>query len=96
MLPVSLDCPFLVANKVFYNDYYTYHKYIQQHKLYFYGLSIIVASITQVVIGCTGILGVLLQYIGPITVVPTITLVGLSLIDVALSFCKSHWGVSFL
>jgi xanthine/uracil permease len=57
---------------------------------------IIVASITQVVIGCTGILGVLLQYIGPITVVPTITVVGLSLIDVALSFCKIHWGVSFL
>lgn len=57
---------------------------------------IIVASITQVVIGCTGILGVILQYIGPITVVPTITLVGLSLIDVALNFCKIHWGVSIL
>ncbi|XP_063422626.1 solute carrier family 23 member 1-like [Mytilus trossulus] len=57
---------------------------------------IIVASVTQVLIGCTGILGVLLQYIGPITVVPTITLVGLSLIDVALNFCKIHWGVSIL
>lgn len=57
---------------------------------------IILASITQVLIGCTGILGFLLQYIGPITVVPTITLVGLSLIDVAMNFCKSHWGVAFL
>lgn len=52
------------------------------------------ASVVQVLIGCTGILGLILQYIGPITIVPTITLVGLSLIDVALRFCQVHWGIS--
>ena len=57
---------------------------------------IIVASLVQIFIGCTGILGMLLQYIGPITIVPTITLVGLSLIDVALRFCEKHWGISAL
>ncbi|KAJ8306918.1 hypothetical protein KUTeg_015002 [Tegillarca granosa] len=57
---------------------------------------IIIASITQVIIGCTGLLGLILQFVGPLTVVPTITLVGLSLIDVALSFCEKHWGISFL
>ncbi|KAL5009571.1 hypothetical protein ScPMuIL_011876 [Solemya velum] len=57
---------------------------------------IIVASITQVVIGCTGILGMLLQFIGPLTIVPTITLVGLSLIDVSLRFCEKQWGITAL
>ncbi|XP_052819866.1 solute carrier family 23 member 2-like isoform X1 [Mya arenaria] len=57
---------------------------------------IILASLVQVFIGCTGILGFILHYIGPITIVPTITLVGLSLIDVALRFCQVHWGISSL
>ncbi|KAH3861942.1 solute carrier family 23 member 1-like isoform X2 [Dreissena polymorpha] len=55
---------------------------------------IILASLLQVLIGATGILGFMLQYIGPITIVPTITLVGISMIDVALRFCQVHWGVS--
>lgn len=54
------------------------------------------ASIVQIVIGCTGILGLLLQFIGPITIVPTITLVGLSLVDVAMRFCQVHWGITAL
>lgn len=57
---------------------------------------IITASLVQVAIGCTGILGLILHYIGPITIVPTITLVGLSLVDVALRFCKVHWGITAL
>ncbi|XP_033731827.1 solute carrier family 23 member 1-like [Pecten maximus] len=57
---------------------------------------IMLASVTQVLIGCTGLLGVLLNYIGPITIVPTITLVGLSLIDVAIRFCEKQWGISAL
>lgn len=54
------------------------------------------ASLAQVIIGCTGMLGLLLEYLGPITVVPTISLVGLSLVDVALQFCQKHWGITAL
>ena len=57
---------------------------------------IILASLVQVFIGCTGILGLILAYIGPITICPTITLVGLSLIDVAMRFCEKHWGIAAL
>ncbi|OWF49908.1 solute carrier family 23 member 1-like [Mizuhopecten yessoensis] len=57
---------------------------------------IMLASVTQVFIGCTGLLGILLRYIGPITIVPTITLVGLSLIDVAIRYCEKQWGISGL
>ncbi|PVD35689.1 hypothetical protein C0Q70_02652 [Pomacea canaliculata] len=37
---------------------------------------IMTASLAQVIIGCTGMLGLLLEYLGPITVVPTISLSG--------------------
>ncbi|CAG5117960.1 unnamed protein product [Candidula unifasciata] len=55
---------------------------------------IMVASLFQILVGSTGLLGVLLQYIGPITVVPTVSLVGFSLIEVAQKFCQAHWGIS--
>ncbi|KAL8596351.1 hypothetical protein ACOMHN_024311 [Nucella lapillus] len=54
------------------------------------------ASLAQILIGCTGFLGVLLEYLGPITIVPTISLVGLSLVDVAMFFCEKHWGITAL
>ncbi|XP_005093309.1 solute carrier family 23 member 1 [Aplysia californica] len=55
---------------------------------------IMLASVVQVLLGCTGLIGLLLRYIGPITIVPTISLVGLSLVGVALRFCQAHWGIS--
>ncbi|KAK3085448.1 hypothetical protein FSP39_003460 [Pinctada imbricata] len=57
---------------------------------------IMIASLTQVLIGCTGLLGWLLRFIGPMTICPTIALVGLSLIDVSLGFCEKHWGIAAL
>ncbi|BFZ00297.1 hypothetical protein BsWGS_03336 [Bradybaena similaris] len=57
---------------------------------------IMVASLFQIIVGSTGLLGVLLRYIGPITIVPTVSLVGLSLIEVAQKFCETHWGISAL
>ncbi|XP_048746232.2 solute carrier family 23 member 2-like isoform X2 [Ostrea edulis] len=55
---------------------------------------IMLASLTQVLIGSTGLLGWLLRFIGPLTIVPTITLVGLSLIDVSIQFCETQWGIA--
>ncbi|XP_061189683.1 solute carrier family 23 member 1-like isoform X2 [Saccostrea echinata] len=55
---------------------------------------IMLASLTQILIGATGLLGWLLKFIGPMTIVPTITLVGLSLIDVSIVFCETHWGIA--
>lgn len=54
------------------------------------------ASLTQVLIGATGLLGWLLKFIGPLTIVPTITLVGLSLINVSIQFCETQWGIAAL
>ncbi|XP_076472992.1 solute carrier family 23 member 1-like [Babylonia areolata] len=57
---------------------------------------IMLASLAQILIGCTGFLTILLEFLGPITIVPTISLVGLSLVDVALRFCQTHWGITTL
>ncbi|XP_022342795.2 solute carrier family 23 member 2-like isoform X1 [Crassostrea virginica] len=57
---------------------------------------IMLASLTQVLIGATGLLGWLLKFIGPLTIVPTITLVGLSLINVSIQFCETQWGIAAL
>ncbi|KAL8609049.1 hypothetical protein ACOMHN_059862 [Nucella lapillus] len=57
---------------------------------------IMLASLAQILVGGTGFLGVLLEFVGPITIVPAISLVGLSLVNVALRFCGKHWGITVL
>ena len=42
-----------------------------------------VASVFQVVIGFSGIIGFLLRWIGPLAIAPTIALAGLALFDTA-------------
>ncbi|XP_071539682.1 solute carrier family 23 member 2-like isoform X2 [Panulirus ornatus] len=58
--------------------------------------AITVSSVFQVVIGFTGMMGLLMRWITPLTVVPTVTLVGLSLFDVASRQASGHWGVCLL
>ncbi|CAB3983632.1 solute carrier family 23 member 2-like isoform X1 [Paramuricea clavata] len=57
--------------------------------------AIMVTSIIQIVIGFSGLVGFLLRFIGPITIAPTIALVGLSLVNVCLTNAGSHWGIAF-
>ena len=42
-----------------------------------------ISSLFQIVIGFTGLIGFLLRFIGPLTIAPTITLVGVALFRVA-------------
>ena len=42
-----------------------------------------ISSLFQIVIGFTGLIGLLLRFIGPLTIAPTITLVGVALFRVA-------------
>ncbi|KAK3096274.1 hypothetical protein FSP39_025188 [Pinctada imbricata] len=56
--------------------------------------SIILASITQVLVGTLGLAGFLLNYIGPLTIAPAISLIGLSLAEIVSNFCEPHWGIS--
>merc|ERR1711892_215335 len=56
--------------------------------------AICVASIFQLVVGYTGMLGLLLRYITPLTIGPSVAMIGLSLFDVAALNASQHWGVA--
>jgi len=58
--------------------------------------AIILASLVEVTIGMTGVMGVLVHYIGPLTVASVITMVGLPLINMIASFAEHNWLIAFL
>ncbi|KAL2299561.1 hypothetical protein Nmel_014224, partial [Mimus melanotis] len=58
--------------------------------------AIMVSSLVEVIIGLLGLPGALLSYIGPLTVTPTVSLIGLSVFQAAGDRAGSHWGISVL
>jgi len=55
--------------------------------------AIMVAALFQIVIGFSGLVGFLLRFIGPLTIAPTVTLVGLSLFQAAAYFSGTNPGL---
>lgn len=58
--------------------------------------AIIMSSILELLIGLCGLPGLLLKYIGPLTITPTVSLIGLSVFTTAGERAASHWGLSAL
>ncbi|NXP14123.1 S23A1 protein, partial [Thinocorus orbignyianus] len=58
--------------------------------------AIIVASCFQIFVGFSGLIGILMRFIGPLTIAPTITLVALPLFDSAGDDAGQHWGIAFV
>ncbi|XP_055518172.1 solute carrier family 23 member 2 [Leucoraja erinacea] len=58
--------------------------------------AVLVSSLVEVVIGFLGLPGVLLDYIGPLTITPTVTLIGLSGYQAAGERAGKHWGIAML
>lgn len=56
--------------------------------------SIMVGSLFQVFVGFSGLIGLFMRFIGPLTIAPTISLIGLSLFDSAGTNAGFHWGIS--
>jgi len=56
----------------------------------------ILASLVETVLGVTGLVGVLLHYIGPLTIAPVITMIALSLVNVTSGYCQHNWFIAFL
>ena len=54
------------------------------------------AALVQVVLGCTGMIGVLVRFIGPLTLCPSLTLIGLTMSSIVVTHCEDHWGVAAL
>ena len=58
--------------------------------------SLILAGVFHCLIGMTGLVGLLLRYVGPVTIVPAIFLIGIYLMKATAKFAKAHWGISFM
>ncbi|CAN9507678.1 unnamed protein product [Ophioblennius macclurei] len=56
--------------------------------------SIMVASLVQILVGFSGLIGFLMRFMGPLTIAPTVSLIGLSLYDSAGDKAGSHWGIA--
>jgi solute carrier family 23 (nucleobase transporter), member 1 len=48
----------------------------------------------NLIIGYTGLVGKLLKVITPLTIVPTVSLVGLTLFEHAATTASKHWGIA--
>ena len=55
-----------------------------------------VSALVQVVIGFSGLMGLVLKFIGPLTIVPTIALVGLPLFETAYYFASTFWRLTLI
>ena len=58
--------------------------------------AIMLASIFQVLIGFSGLMGFVMRFIGPLVVAPTISLIGLALFDTASEFAKKQWWITLV
>ena len=58
--------------------------------------AIIVGAIFEIIIGYTGLVGKLLRFIGPVTIAPTIALIGLALFKFGAPKAGTHWPIGGL
>jgi len=58
--------------------------------------AVIAGSVFEIVAGYTGLVGRLLRFVGPITIAPTIALIGLSLFKFGAPVAGTHWGIGGL
>ena len=52
-----------------------------------------VAGTLHALLGFTGAIGILLKFIGPITVVPCMVLVTIFVMNAVLKLVQVHWGI---
>lgn len=58
--------------------------------------SLLAAGAIHFIIGATGLVGVLLRFIGPVTIVPTILLIGIYIMKSVTKFTQYHWGLALM
>ncbi|KAK2880500.1 hypothetical protein Q8A73_023198 [Channa argus] len=58
--------------------------------------AILLSSLLQVILGFSGLVGLVLKFIGPLAIAPTINLIGLSLFSEAGKKSGGHWGIAAL
>lgn len=58
--------------------------------------AVIVGGVVQVLVGFSGLIGKLLRFVSPVTIAPTIALIGLALFPFGAPKAGEHWGIGGL
>ncbi|XP_071821467.1 solute carrier family 23 member 1-like [Apostichopus japonicus] len=58
--------------------------------------SLCLATVVQFLLGFTGVVGLLLQFVRPLTIATTLFLIGIPLIPITSDACGTHWGIASL
>lgn len=58
--------------------------------------AVIVGGVMQMAVGYSGLVGKVLRFVGPVTIAPTIALIGLSLYPFGAPVAGKHWGIGGL
>uniref|UniRef100_A0A3B3Z8Q7 Uncharacterized protein n=1 Tax=Periophthalmus magnuspinnatus TaxID=409849 RepID=A0A3B3Z8Q7_9GOBI len=87
-------CPAWTQNASLVNTSSTEYIEVWQSRMRALQGSIMVGSLFQVFVGFSGLIGLFMRFIGPLTIAPTISLIGLSLFDSAGTSAGNHWGIS--
>ncbi|ESN98022.1 hypothetical protein HELRODRAFT_184414 [Helobdella robusta] len=72
------------------------HREIWKNRLREIQGCIMLAAIFEVLVGGSGLVGCMMKFIGPLTICPTVTLLGLSLFKSAPQMASKHWGIAIL
>ncbi|XP_055506075.1 xan_ur_permease domain-containing protein [Leucoraja erinacea] len=90
----NYKCPAWTANKTLVNVSDPVFIDIWQTRLREIQGAIMVGACFQIFVGFSGLIGYLMRYTGPLTIAPTISLIGLSLFDTAGNDAGAHWGIA--
>ena len=52
------------------------------------------AGFVHAMLGFTGLMGLLLRFVGPLTIVPTMILIFIALVGPVLKFVEANWGIA--
>ncbi|KAK9516996.1 hypothetical protein VZT92_024894 [Zoarces viviparus] len=87
-------CPAWTQNATLVNTSSTEFIEVWQSRMRALQGSIMVGSLFQVIVGFSGLIGFFMRFIGPLTIAPTISLIGLSVFDSAGTSAGNHWGIA--
>ncbi|XP_052781708.1 solute carrier family 23 member 1-like isoform X2 [Mya arenaria] len=57
--------------------------------------SLVLAGFVHALLGFTGLIGVMLRFVGPLTIVPTLTLIFIFIVGPVIKFVEVNWGIAF-
>lgn len=58
--------------------------------------AVIAGALFEIALGYSGLVGRLMRYVGPLTIAPTIALIGLALFEFGAPVAGTHWGIGGL